>query len=340
MTQTRRAFLATLITGAGAGLLSSLPAYGARPPSLLRLNIPGPHSLPFLPFELIPRLGIDQRLGARLSLRYFPSGVRALDDVVLGNADFASLAFSVLPLFRTPVVAVAANSGGTPPFAILARNNLRERVKSIADLRGLSIGVPTGTTKVKTYLQVLVETLLRSYGIDADEVRWVATAHARDGVLGALQSGLVDALFCEEPFITILLRQNSAYILADFADPQIQQRVGGINHQRSVVATTRALIEHEPHKAELMAAMLRESLQWIQRSSAADVVRHLELPDEALRSEMLEVLQRTHMYSPDGSFSQRQVEETLVFLRATGAQLPPEFDIWQFVDSRWSGRRP
>lgn len=341
----RRLVLRAITGGIGAALLNRLPAYAATtpPPLLLRLNIPGPHSLPFLPFELIPRLGLDQRMGARLSLRYFPSGVRALDDVVRGNADFAGLGFAVLPHFQqqgTPVVAVAANSGGTPPFAILARTALKDHVKSIRDLRGLSIGVPAGNPKIKTYLQTVVETLLNSYGIGPDEVRWVSTAHSRDGVLGALQGGVVDALFCEEPFITILLRQKSGYVLADFADPQIQQRIGGIKHLRSVVATTRVLVEREPRKAELMVSMLRESLQWLHRSSAEEIVNQLGLPDDAHRNEMIEVLKNTNMYSLDGSFSAQQIQETLTFLRSTGTELPEGFDIQSFIEFRWAGRRP
>lgn len=51
---------------------------------LIRINIPGPRSLPFLPVELIPVLGIDRGMNVELIIRYFPSGV-ALEDMLAGN---------------------------------------------------------------------------------------------------------------------------------------------------------------------------------------------------------------------------------------------------------------
>ena len=118
--------------------LQSLLALGATPwlgssraetpgLTLIRINIPGPHLLPYIPIELIPILGIDQALGAQLAIRYMPSGVQALENVVAGDAHFAGVGFSVMPTFVAkgkPVVALATLSSGTPPYAVLVRNDL------------------------------------------------------------------------------------------------------------------------------------------------------------------------------------------------------------------------
>lgn len=83
------------------GAASWLGAGRAEAPglTLIRINIPGPHLLPYLPVELIPILGIDQALGAQLAIRYMPSGVLALENVLAGDAHFAGVGFSVMPTF-------------------------------------------------------------------------------------------------------------------------------------------------------------------------------------------------------------------------------------------------
>lgn len=86
----RRRFMLAL-----AGLLSgtlpspvTLRAAGNETHPLIRLNLPGPGSLAFLPLEQITTLGFVREMGARLLLRYHPSGIRALEDMLDGNADF------------------------------------------------------------------------------------------------------------------------------------------------------------------------------------------------------------------------------------------------------------
>ena len=94
------------------GLLGTSTGFGADAGSrLIRINLPGPRSLPFLPLELIPRLGFDRELGVRLQLRYMTSGVLAAEDMLAGNAGFAAHGFPILTTLRAKgksAVAVAA----------------------------------------------------------------------------------------------------------------------------------------------------------------------------------------------------------------------------------------
>ena len=153
----------TMLKGLAASAM--LAGFGARAaqdavPAVIRVNIPGPHLLPFLPIELIPKLGIDQALGVQLAIRYLPSGILALEDALAGNAQFAGVAFTALPAFinkNKPVAAVAVLSSGAPPYSVLIRPDLAGSVRKLSDLRGRSIGIPMGSVTSKTYLQVMLE---------------------------------------------------------------------------------------------------------------------------------------------------------------------------------------
>jgi NitT/TauT family transport system substrate-binding protein len=332
--------LAAVALVAGNGSLRAAEAGG----TLIRINIPGPRALPFLPIELIVALGIDRALGAQLQIRYFPSGVRALEDALAGNAQFAGLGFSVLPVFAVKgqkVLAVAPLSGAILPYAFLVRKDLAGRVRKPADLRGLSIGVSVGSVTSKTYLQMAAELTLSSYGVGPTEVRWVPMAQNIDGVFGALASQVVDAVFCEEPFVTNLLNRDAARVLIDVADPRVAARIPGANHLRAMIATSADFARENPQQAELMAKMLQRVLVWMRSATPEKMVAQLGVMDDTERRELISVLTRLPgMYSPDGRFVRQQVDAAKQFLLAAKAPVPADLDIHSLVMYQWSGHKP
>ena len=330
--------------------LQSLLALGAAPwvgtsraeapdLTLIRINIPGPHLLPFVPVELIPLLGIDQALGAHLAIRYLPSGVQSLESVVAGDAHFAGTGFSVMPTFVArgkPVVALATLSSGMPPYAVLVRNDLARKIRSLKDLTGRSIGIPLGSTTSKTYLQVLMELWLDSYGVKSDQVRWVPVNMNMDGMYGALASGSVDAVFCEEPLSGTLVRKKIGTQLASLADPRNPAHILGRQHLRAVIASTPDIVSSNPKRAEQMVHMLQRSMQWIRKTPPTEVVAKLGIQDAEQAHDIANAIKRLpNLYSPDGRFGDKEIQSTRQFLDASAVPLPPGFDIRALIDDRW-----
>lgn len=343
MRRSRRDFLGGLL----ALPLSALSLSGqvqASAPKHIRLNIPGPGSLPFTPLELIAPLGIDRALGTELLIRYFPSGVQALEDMLAGNADFAGLGFVVLPRMRAKgidVVAVAPLSGATPPFSVVVRADLRGKIRLLADLKGRSVGVPVGSTQSKTYLQSMSEVVLASAGVKASEVRWVGTGQNIDGLVGALAGNVVDAVFCEEPFSTALVRRGTGFLLADLRDAKLARSVPGTNHLRAMIATRNALVEQNPEHVALMVQMLRRALAWMHRQTSESIVERLHVADDEDRTDRIAALKRSPaMFPRDTRFSHTQVNATQAFLRATNDPAADAFDPAQLVNDTWAGSRP
>lgn len=308
----------------------------------IHINIPGPHLLPFLPIELIPLLGIDHALGAQLAIRYLPSGVQALEDVLAGNAHFAGVAFSVLPTFlekRKRATAIAVLGSGTPPYAVLIRNDLSGQIRTLADLKGRSIGVAMGSATSKTYLQMLMELWLQANGVQSNQVRWVPTGQNYDGMFGALAGGTVDAVFCEEPLAGSIARQKIGTTLASLADPKNPVRMVGQRHLRAVVASSPEVLNANPRRAELMAAMVRRVLAWVRRASAPDMVQRLGIANPEMALDMADALARMPgLYSPDGRFSGAEIESTRQFLKVAGAAMPSGQDIRALIMDQWIRR--
>lgn len=312
--------------------------------TLIRINIPGPHSLPFLPIELIPILGIDRRMGIQLIIRYFPSGVRALEDMLDGNAQFSAQGFTVLHSFHSKgkkVQALAPLSGQVPPFGIVVRSDLRQQVKSVADLKGRSIGISVGNITSKTYSQQVAEVFLAVNGIHPHEVRWVPTAQNWEGQFGVLASKSADAVYCEEPFISGLTRNKAGFLLSDFSDPKLLAQIPGAGHLRATLTTSTQNLGRDPQRAEMMVRMLRQSLEWMARTEPKNIVSRLNLHDKDEQLELVEVLTRHRgMYASDVRFSRRQVEATAQFMRAAGILPDAGFDLNTLIASQIAGIKP
>jgi NitT/TauT family transport system substrate-binding protein len=338
----RRNVLKMLSTLPLAVLCDSARAGDAR--TLIRINLPGPRSLPFLPIELIPILGIDRSEKMQLVIRYFPSGVRALEDMLAGNAQFSAQGFTVLHAFygkgKKPL-ALAPLSGQVPPYGIVARNELRKQIKSIADLKGRSIGVSVGTATSKTYLQQVMEVFLTANGIQPGEVRWVPTAQSWEGQLGALGSGAVDAVFCEEPFMSGLVRKKAGFVLSDCSDPMVMAKLPGAGHLRATLTTTAENLAQDAQRAEVMVRMLNQSLQWMAKAGAINIIKRLDIQDKDEKLELVDVLTRhPGMYASDTRFSRRQVEATSQFMWSAGILADKNFDLNTLIASQFAGVKP
>lgn len=325
----------------GSALLPLRSAFAADEAgaTVIRVNIPGPNMLPMLPIELIPRLGIDRALGAQLAIRYMPSGVLALEDIVAGNGHFAGVGFSVLPDFVAKgkaVAAVATLSSGVPPYSILIRPELAKKIRQVSDLKGHSIGLPLGSPTAKTYLQTVMEIWLKANAVGVGDVRWVQTNQNLDGMYGSLAGGVVDAVFCEEPLAGTLVRKKVGKRLANLSDPNAPGRAAWANHLRAILAAPRDMLNTHPQRAELMIAMLKRSLKWIRENPPAEIVARLDIRDAELAQDLTDPLKKMPgLYSPDARFVAAELKATLAFLVASGSPLPAGMSIKDLIADRW-----
>lgn len=332
---TRRTLLKSLC--AALALAGWQRAHGEQ--HTIRINIPGPLLMPFFPIELIPALGIDRKLGFKLGIRYHPTGVLALEDMLAGNADFAGIGFPILPRFIAQgrrVVAIGRLSKGAPPYAIIVRADLADRIRSIEDLRGHTLGVPVGSATTKTYLQLVAELWVSAHGVKREELRWAPITQTYDGVYGAMAGQTVDAVFCEEPYSASLVRKGLGQPLASLNDPLNPVGVIGREHLRAVIVTTPDRLERDPDSARAMAGMLSQALGWASAATPGQIVDQLRIADPEQRADIVDALTRLSVpYSPDGGFSEQEIEATRDFMREVGITMPDGADIRTLIDDRW-----
>jgi NitT/TauT family transport system substrate-binding protein len=337
----RRIILKHIAAGLSAGLTATHSAR-AEDSAPIRINLPGPQSLPFLPLELIPRLGFDRVAGSPLQLRYFASGVLALEDMLAGNAHFSAHGFSVLPGMHQKgkyAVAVARLSGQQAPAALLARVGLPSKPTRVSDLASLSIGVSSGTVSSKTYLQMLGEQILKVNGVATGAVRWVPMAQNWESVKGALVSKSIDAILSEEPFATRAINAGLARPLFRMNNPKDLAQLPGSGHLRAVVTTATANMVALAESGTRLLRMIGQSLDYIKHHTPTEIVDLLGVSDASGRREWVAIIgQYKGLFPSDPRFSTAALQSTAVFLHAIGAMASPDpSGLAILIDDRWTG---
>lgn len=320
-------------------LLGSGVAWGQ--PLEMVVSVPGPRNLTYLPVDLIPLLGSDLAEGAKVRVRHFGGGGVALQELVSRNTDFAVAGLPAVMSLRAnggPVVTVAAVSG-EPLFILMVRGELREVVKSPADLRGRVVGVNTSSLSSKTTSQQLAEMVLKHHGVPPDEVRLMAAGQSWEAQSTLMEGGQVDALMGDEPFASRLLDAGRVFFLTDLSRPEIAREIPGAGFLHAALVTREEVIAREPEKVATMVRIMQRTLAWLAQASPEAVVTRLGGMDETERHWLRHSLERyPRVYSPDGRFSRQQLAATLRFFQA-GAEATSRVTLDTLVDDRWCGSR-
>lgn len=323
-------------------LWGALPQTGMAAPTPIRLNLPGPNSLSFLPLELIVSLGLDVAHGAVLQLRYFPSGVLAFEDMVAGNANYAAHGFAILPDMKRKAkagVAIASLTGSDTPIALIVRQDLAKQIRSVRDLKGRSIGVSTGSTANKTYLQLMGESILRAQGISGDAVRWIPMAQNWESVSGVFTSKSADAVLAEEPFATRLMMNRMGSVLVAQNHAAGPGKVDQAGHFRTVVSVAAAQRDAQDPERALLLKLISAAQDFIARTPAAATAKALKLTDKNAERELESILNRYKaLFAANPGFPSVRRQATADFLQNLGL-IPTAnpSELVDLIDDRWSG---
>lgn len=324
-------------------LTSAVGAAPAESSEIIRLSVPGPRNLNYLPIDIIPRLNADRLEKVDLRIHHTGGGGLALAKLASHDVDFAVAGAPAVMSMRNHggQVVIMAAVNDAPVFVLIVRSALAGRVRKIADLRGLTIGVNTGTPQSKTTSQQLAELLLASAGVKADEVRFVPAGQSWDEQSSMLITGEADALLGDEPYATALRDQGKGFFLMHLAQAGVAARIPGGNFLHAVLATRPEIVSQSPERVEKMIRILKRSLAWLGKNSAFQTVELLGISNAQRRAEFVRALTLyPSAFSRDGSFSKSQLHQTDLFYRSNDTQSGPSRSVVDMIDARWVGLRP
>ena len=310
----------------------------------ITLASPGPGNLLYLPIDLARKIGADTAEGVSLQVRYFGGGPQAVQDMLEKNSDFAVLGMPALAEQRVsgnPVLCIAPISQ-VPAYSLLVRNDLKGKIRKIADLKGHVIGVMGHTKGGRATSQMFIEYILMRNGLAVDSVNFVPIGKSYAAQLAALDSGTVDAIMGDEPYASRMHQAGIGFYLADLHDARAVKKLLGGLFLNAHLATREDVMSNHPEQAEKMVKVLKRTLVWINQHSPQQIVNAFDFSNPAEGAALLAVLKKYKaMYSPDGTFSAAQIRTTEQFfhevLKESPAARSLEFN--SFIVDKWAGRR-
>lgn len=311
-------------------------------PMEIVVSAPGPRNLTYLPVDLITKIGADRAEGAVVTVRNFGGGGVALQDLMSRNADFAVAGLPAAISLRAheSKVVVLAPVSGAPLFVLMVRSELRQQVRTVADLKGRVIGVNTSSLSSTTTSQQLAELILKIHGISPDMVRMVPAGQSWDSQSSVLASGVADAVMGDEPFASRLKAGNKVYFLINLANRKDSRSIPGSGFLHAALETREELLKQDPIKAETMVKILKRTLAWMARATPEEIADKLEMTDPVEKNWIIQTLrQYPNIYSSDGRFSRSQLAETDRFFRETSPDPVPPALLESMIHDQWSGRK-
>jgi len=312
-------------------LLALLMAVSAHAETIV-LAVPGPGSISYLPVYLAKVIKADQAEGLDLKLRYFNGGPAATRDLMSNNSDFLAVGLPSIADSRSdqmPILAIGQLSQSAM-YVFLLRSELKDQVRSIAQLKGRRIGTTSSTSAQRSMGHMMTEYLIQRAGLKPSEIQIISAGQNRETQSAALSSSTVDAIMGDEPFASELVAKGVAVRLADLYSPiQSNELLGGpIVH--AALATREDVYTRHPETVEKVMRMFDRTLKWLSGHSAIEIADKLiGQPgfDAANSKQLADILHRNRgMFPSSVGWDQQAVATTEEFFHNM-ARSPAELNM-------------
>ncbi|MBI5678552.1 MAG: ABC transporter substrate-binding protein, partial [Planctomycetes bacterium] len=315
-------------------------------PKLEKVKIAsGGHIVHFLPLDIAVAKGFFTDEGLAPEITQLDGGTATAQALLAEQVDFSLN--SIDHAFKAAVqgkdnLRMIELLNQIPGMVLVVDSRLREKVKNIADLKGMTLGV---TSKGSATHMVLASLLSKS-GINPDNVNIINAGSAT--FPPALENGQIAGGIALEPFASILVEQGKAFVLADLNTLKDTERFLGGPYNQAGVMTRQDMIARRPDLVQKIVNIHVRALKWIQAHTPQEIAE--ALPREVVgtdKERYVKTLEKLReFYSPDGEINPRGVANVLVSMQASGSLVdklrnpPSDFYTDTFISESSKNRIP
>lgn len=246
------------------------PAPWRAPLGRLVLAVENKTSFCYLPLTVAERLGFFVAEGLDVQVREFGDPAQALQAVLGGAAQVASIPYGTLITLQTQghYLRSIVLQGRTPQLVLGVSPQSMGHFTSLRDLRGRRVAV----TALGAGSHRVARLLLSRAGIGPQEVQFQVFNGAA-ATAAALRTGLVDALCYHDPLITRLEQGGELRVVADTRTLRGSQEVFGGPLPAGCLAATEGFVQEQPKVCQALANALVHALKWLQTAGPSDLNR-------------------------------------------------------------------
>jgi len=297
----------------GATTSATQAAAGTKPPrATVKVSIGSAASIIYLPWDLAKSLGYFEDENLEVQLNYAAAGTEAATALLSGSVDFTgnSLDHSIKAQIAGKPTKMVVSFARLPGVALIVRNDLKETVRSVKDLKGMTVGA----TSVGSGTHLLLTYAMNQAGLVQDK-DYTFKPCGSGTMAATLDSKGAAACMNSDPFITGYVSAGKGYVLAggDFRTEKDTIALLGGAYQFTGAVTTQDFITKNPQVVQRVVNALVRADRFIAANGAKDIAA--KLPDTvtgADRELYIKALDVAKEYlSKDGIIDQKGVDNVL-----------------------------
>ncbi len=189
--------------------------------------------------------------------------------MIVREYDFGLFGFVHVPLARlagSPWKAIFSTHD-LEIFSLVVRSQLRDRVKTVADLRGMRVGFSTPGA-ASWYMG---EVYLKKSGLDPEkDVQYLSLGGDPGVIYTALRTGRVDAMSAWEPTTTRAIEEGVVFPLVPIWQPAEHRKWVGTKALALVLVTREDVIARNPGVVRRVVEATKRGLDFIRTHSSAE----------------------------------------------------------------------
>jgi NitT/TauT family transport system substrate-binding protein len=280
----------------------------------IKLGVGGGNSLYYLPLALTDKLGFFKEQGLNVEISDFKGGSQSLTALVGGSVDIVTGAYehTLRMQAKGQEIVAVVELGRYPGITLAVKKDRMNKIKTIADLKGATIGV----TAPGSSTNMIAQFLMTKAGLKPDDASFVGVGAGASAV-AAIQKGEIDAISNIDPVIAKLESTGDVVVFADTRTTEGATKVFGGTMSAAVGYMKRDFMEKNPNTVQALVNAFYKTLKWLDKTTpeqiAGNVPQEYWLGDKPLY--IAAVKANLQIYSRDGIVSEGSQKRSLDFLR-------------------------
>jgi len=204
-----------------------------------------------VPYEVARSAGIFKTHGLDVQFVYTRGGTAAMQALVGGAVDYAATSLDVAIQAYANVGADIrrfAVTGRLPLFAIATAPKAADKIRSIKDLEGKTVGI----NALGTADHALTLYLLKQAGADSRKVQFATMGV---NLLEALRQGQVDVGLVQEPALTLVKRAGGRVLMNAMDMEEAKSHLGGAFEFMGVAVRGKEIEQRKPEMIAMTKAL-------------------------------------------------------------------------------------
>lgn len=232
------------------------------------LGVGGKPALYYLPLTVTEAKGFFKEEGLNVTIQDFQGGSKSLQALMGGSVDVVTGAYehTIRMQAKGQDLVAVIELGRFPGIVLGVRKDLADKVNSVADLRGLKIGVTAPGSSTHN----IVNYALSKAGLSPRDVSIIGVG-ASSTAVAAMEKGEIDAISNIDPAISMVEKKVGLKVLVDTRSEKDTIDLFGAPSPAAVLYLKPEFAEKYPNTVQALVNAFYKGLQWMANASAEEV---------------------------------------------------------------------